>query len=80
VPVNSFGSMGLWFESLLLSVTVFSFLQLLGHEPRMVWQGDGLDLGVAHCTIPVLIVGFLTTAFYVIAFKSMRRKTRRAQK
>ncbi len=48
-------------------------LELLGHDPHMVWQGDGLDWGVVQCIIPALFVGCLTTLFYAIALKSAHR-------
>jgi hypothetical protein len=38
-----------------------------------IWQGDGIGLGLAAGLILALVVGFLTTTFYVIALKVIHR-------
>jgi hypothetical protein len=51
-------------------------LQLRGGDPHDIWQGDpliGLD-GIA-AIIFAAIVGFLTTSFYLIALRVLRRRT-----
>jgi hypothetical protein len=38
-----------------------------------IWQGDAIGLGLAAGLIFALVVGFLTTTFYVIALKVIHR-------
>ncbi len=46
-----------------------------------IWEGDGIGFGLAAALILSLIVGFLTTMFYIIALKIVRRwcRERRTQ-
>ena len=51
-------------------------LQLRGGDPHEIWQGDPLiGLGGIAAMIFAVIVGFLTTFFYVIALRVLRRPT-----
>jgi hypothetical protein len=38
-----------------------------------VWHSDGLGLGLGVCLVVALLVGFLATAFYLIALKAIHR-------
>lgn len=49
-------------------------LQLRGGDPYKIWQGDPLAFGFNGAMIFALIVGFLTTSFYVIALKVLHRR------
>jgi hypothetical protein len=48
-------------------------LQLGGADPQTIWQGDPLAFGFLESMIFALIVGFLTTSFYVVALKVLHR-------
>jgi hypothetical protein len=50
-------------------------LQLRGGDPDTIWQGDPLAFGVSGVMIFALIVGFLTTSFYVIALKVLHHRS-----
>lgn len=51
-------------------------LQLRGGDPHNIWQGDPLiGLGGIAAMIFAAIVGFLTTSFYLIALRVLRRRT-----
>jgi len=51
-------------------------LQLRGGDPHKIWQGDPLiGLGGIAAIIFAAIVGFLTTSFYLIALRALRRRT-----
>jgi hypothetical protein len=51
-------------------------LQLRGADPHNIWQGDPLiGLGGIAAMIFAAIVGFLTTSFYLIALRVLRRRT-----
>jgi len=49
-------------------------LQLKGGDPAEIWHGDPLAFGLNGAMIFALIVGFLTTSFYVIALKALHRR------
>jgi hypothetical protein len=49
-----------------------------GGDPHKIWYGDpllGVLGGLAAMMIYALIVGFLTTSFYVIALRVLRGRT-----
>ena len=53
-------------------------LRVRGGDPHKIWYGDpllGVLGGLAAMMIYALIVGFLTTSFYVIALRVLRRRT-----
>ena len=50
-------------------------LQLRGGDPYTIWHGDPLLFGLRGGMICALIVGFLTTSFYVIALKALHRRS-----
>ena len=51
-------------------------LQLRGGDTHDIWQGDPLiGLGGIAAIISAAIVGFLTTWFYLIALRVLRRRT-----
>jgi hypothetical protein len=50
-------------------------LQLRGGDPHTIWQGAPPGLGCNSAVILALIVGFLTTSFYVIALKVLHRRS-----
>ena len=51
-------------------------LQLSGDDPHRIWQGDPLiGMGGIAAMLFALIVGFLTTSFYVIALKVLHRRS-----
>lgn len=62
-----------------VSLALWCFiLQLRGVDPNLIWHGDPLLgwLGGGIATmIFALIVGFLTTSFYVIALKIVQRRS-----
>ncbi len=52
-------------------------LWLKGGDPHKIWLGDplfGVLGGIAAAMIYALIVGFLTTSFYVIALRVLQRR------
>jgi hypothetical protein len=49
-------------------------LQLRGGHPQKIWHGDPLVLGLNGAMIFAMIVGFLTTSFYVIVLKVLHRR------
>jgi hypothetical protein len=49
-------------------------LQLRGGDPHKIWHGDPLAFGLNGAMLFALIVGFLTTSFYVIALKVLHRR------
>ena len=55
-------------------------LQLRGADPHKIWQGDPLiGLGCITVMVFTLIVGFLTTSFYVIALRILHRRSTAAR-
>jgi len=55
-------------------------LQLRGGDPREIWYGDPLvGLGGFAAMIFALIVGFVTTSFYVIALRIVHRRSAAAK-
>jgi hypothetical protein len=62
-------------------VIVALILQLRGDDVHSIWQGDPLTgLCAASCIVLSLIVGFLTSIFYVIALKIFYRRSTAAPK
>ena len=54
------------------------FFLIRGFDAHKIWQGDpllGVLGGLAAMMIYALVVGFLTTSFYVIALRVLRRRT-----
>ena len=60
-----------------VSLALWCFtLQLSGDDPHRIWQGDPLiGMGGIAAMLFALIVGFLTTSFYVIALKVLHRRS-----
>lgn len=60
-----------------VSVILFClFLQLRGGNPQTIWSGDPLaGLGGISEMLYSLIVGFMTTSFYVIALRVLHRRS-----
>ena len=54
-------------------------LQLRGGDPHTIWQGDPLAFGLRGAMIFALIVGFLTTSFYVITLKVLHHRSTAAK-
>ncbi len=54
-------------------------LQLRGGDPDTIWRGDPLAFGIGGALIFALVVGFLTTSFYVIALKVFHRRSTAAK-
>jgi hypothetical protein len=70
------------FSGILIGPTSLALLglifQLRGVDPHKIWQGDpllGVLGGLAAMMIYALIVGFLTTSFYVIVLRALHRRS-----
>jgi hypothetical protein len=69
-------------SGILIGPTSLALLGLIfllrGFDAHKIWRGDpllGVLGGLAAMMIYALIVGFLTTSFYVIALRVLRRRT-----
>ncbi len=54
-------------------------LQIGGGDPNEIWHGDPLAFDMVWTMIFALIVGFLTSSFYVIALKMLHHRSAAAK-
>jgi hypothetical protein len=50
-------------------------LQLAGRDAHMIWQGDGIDLGIVPSIPFALGLGFLSASLYVIGLRVISRRS-----
>lgn len=54
-------------------------VQLRGGDPHMIWNGDGISLGIVPSIPFALGLGFLTASLYVIGLKVINRRSKGSQ-